>query len=174
MKTLSLLLLLVACVALPTVAKDKDKPKDNPKKDAPPAAPAERGDKHDKPGDKHGDKHDKHGGDRSFKASEREIIIAYTKQHGGDAKGKKGKDLPPGLAKKVARGGKLPPGWEAKVVRGQILAVEVFEQAHPLPRELTVKLPAPPVGTITIAIDGRLVRLLEATREILDVFEILP
>lgn len=163
MKIFSLSLLLVACVALPTVAKDKDKPKDNPKKDAPPAAPAERG-----------DKHDKHGGDRSFKASEREIIIAYTKQHGGDAKGKKGKDLPPGLAKKVARGGKLPPGWEAKVVRGQILAVEVFEQAHPLPRELTVKLPAPPVGTITIAIDGRLVRLLEATREILDVFEILP
>ena len=167
MKILSLVLLLVACVVLPTVAKDKDKPKDKPKKDAPPAAPSERGDKHDKHGDKH-------GGDRSFKASEREIIIAYTKQHGGDAKGKKGKDLPPGLAKKVARGGKLPPGWEAKVVRGQILAVEVFQQAHPLPRELTVHLPAPPVGTITIAIEGRLVRLLEATREILDVFEILP
>ena len=166
MKTLALVLLLVACVALPTVAKDKDKdkPKDNPKKDAP---PAERGDKHDKHGDKH-------GGDRSFKASEREIIVTYVKQHGGDSKGKKGKGLPPGLAKKVARGGKLPPDWEAKIVRGQILAVEVFQQAHPLPRELTVHLPAPPVGTITIAIEGRLVRLLEATREILDVFEILP
>lgn len=162
MKILSLLLVLVlvACVVLPSVAKDKDKPKDNPKKDAP---PAERGDKH---GDKHSDK--------SFKGSEREIIAAYVKQHGGDSKGKKGKGLPPGLAKKIARGGKLPPGWEAKVVRGQILSVEIFEHAHPLPRELTVQLPAPPVGTITIAIDGRLVRLFEATREILDVFEILP
>ena len=167
MKIFSLSLLLIACVALPTVAKDKDKPKDNPKKDAPPAPPAERGDKHDKHGDKH-------GGDKSFKASEREIIVTYVKQHGGDSKGKKGKNLPPGLAKKVARGGKLPPGWEAKVVRGQILSVEIFEQAHPLPRELTVHLPVPPVGTITIAIEGRLVRLLEATREILDVFEILP
>lgn len=164
MKILSLVVLLVACVVLPTVAKDKDKPKDNPKKDAP---PAERG---DKGGDKGGDKH----ADKAFKPAEREIIVAYVKQYGGDSKGKKGKGLPPGLAKKVARGGKLPPGWEAKVVRGQILSVEIYEQAQPLPRELTGHLPAPPVGTITIAIEGRLVRLLEATREILDVFEILP
>lgn len=158
MKTLSLVVVLVACVALPVLAKDKD---NKPKKDAPPpSGPSVRG---EKPGAHH-----------VFTVSEREIIVSYVKQYGGEAKGKKGKGLPPGLAKKAARGDKLPPGWEANIVRGQIVPVQIFQQVQPVPRELAVRLPAPPVGTITVAIDGRLVRLVEATREILDVFELLP
>jgi len=37
---------------------------------------------------------------------------------------------------------------------------------------LIVKLPPPPTGTIMVAIDGKIVRLAKATREILDVFDI--
>ncbi len=80
--------------------------------------------------------------------------------------------MPPGLAKKVARGGELPPGWQKKCVKGEILPVEVTKQCHPLPPEVVVKLPPPPAGTILITVDGKVVRLLEATREILDVFEV--
>jgi hypothetical protein len=41
-----------------------------------------------------------------------------------------------------------------------------------LPQEVVVKLPAQPPGTILIAIGGKVARLLAATREILDVFEV--
>jgi hypothetical protein len=99
---------------------------------------------------------------------EREVIQEYY------APGKKGKHLPPGLAKKVARGGKLPPGWEKKMVKGETMPVEVYQQCVPLPKEILVQLPAPPAGTITVTVGGKAARLLEATHEILDVFDVLP
>ena len=104
--------------------------------------------------------------------AEKEQIREYVRNCETPYKGKKNKGLPPGLAKKVARGGELPPGWQKKCVRGEILPEPVFKAAHPLPHELIVKLPPPPVGTITVAIDGKIVRLAKATREILDVFDI--
>ena len=103
---------------------------------------------------------------------EKEQIREYVRNCETPHKGKKNKGLPPGLAKKVARGGELPPGWQKKCVRGEILPEPVFKAAHPLPHELIVKLPPPPVGTITVAIDGKIVRLAKATREILDVFDV--
>ena len=81
-----------------------------------------------------------------------------------------GKALPPGLAKKAARGGALPSGWQKKIARGEVLQPAVYAQAQPLPKVVIRKLPPPPVGTILVTIDGKLVRLLEATRTILDVF----
>jgi hypothetical protein len=113
--------------------------------------------------------------DFSITVSERKIIQDYC--NGAETNGKKGrkaKSLPPGLAKKVARGGRLPPGWEKKVVVREIMPPEVFKECHPLPQEIVVKLPAPPVGAITVAVEGKVVRLMEATREILDVFDVLP
>jgi len=113
--------------------------------------------------------------DFSITTSERKIIQDYCNGAGTKGKkGKKAKSLPPGLAKKVARGGNLPPGWEKKVVVHEIMPPEVFKECHPLPQEIVVKLPAPPVGAITVAVEGRVVRLMEATREILDVFDVLP
>jgi hypothetical protein len=52
------------------------------------------------------------------------------------------------------------------------MSSEVYEQSHPLPPELVVKLPAPPGSTITVAVGGKIVRLIEATKEILDVFNV--
>jgi len=82
------------------------------------------------------------------------------------------KALPPGLAKKVARGDKLPPGWQKKIARGEVLPQTVYAQAQPLPDVVIRKLPPPPAGTILVTLDGKVVRLLEATRTIVDVFEL--
>jgi hypothetical protein len=83
-----------------------------------------------------------------------------------------GKALPPGLAKKAARGGALPPGWQKKIARGEVLPPAVYAQVQPLPEVVIRKLPPPPAGTILVTIDGKLVRLLEATHTILDVSEL--
>ena len=103
---------------------------------------------------------------------EKEIV----QQHAVDIRkmqGKKpasGKPLPPGLAKKVARGGQLPPGWQQKIARGELLPPAVYAQAQPLPEIIIRKLPPAPAGTVLVTIDGKLLRLLEATHMILDVF----
>jgi len=82
------------------------------------------------------------------------------------------KALPPGLAKKAARGDKLPPGWQKKIARGEVLPPTVYAQAQPLPEVIIRKLPPPPAGTILVTLDGKVVRLLEATRTIVDVLEL--
>lgn len=96
----------------------------------------------------------------TFGGPEKETIRAYV------ANGKKSKGLPPGLAKKVANGGDLPPGWQKKCVRGEILPEIVFKHCHPLPADLVVKLPAPPHGTVLVAIDGKVLHVHKSTRHI--------
>jgi len=139
--------------------------------------PASGKDKHARAGDEEPPRSQDEGSEakggkhRGFSDDERQQIQTYC-QRFGQQEGKHPRSLPPGLAKKERRGGKLPPGWEDKCTPGQIMPVEVYQECHPLPPELTVKLPVPPVGTVTVAVGGRIVRLIEATREILDVFNI--
>jgi hypothetical protein len=111
-----------------------------------------------------------------FSPRERDVIHGYLascteETHKG--RGKKGKSLPPGLAKKVARGEELPPGWQKKVVRGERMPEQVYKRCEPLPQEVVVQLPPPPPGTIVVTVDGRAVRLARATLEILDVLDVL-
>ncbi len=106
-----------------------------------------------------------------FSENEIGIIEGYVKQYRA-LPGKHERRLPPGLAKKVARGGTLPPGWQKKCIPGETLPPAVYQECRPLPQELVVKLPPPPGLTVTVALDGKIFRLLEATREILDVFDI--
>lgn len=97
---------------------------------------------------KHGNKHaQKHG-----------------HKHGHSQKHKK-KRLPPGLQKKVERGGALPPGWQKKVARGQVLDYRVYRQGR-------VIVPIDKYGAVSIMVDNKVIRLIHATREILDVFNI--
>ncbi len=105
---------------------------------------------------------------------ERRTIRTYVDDHEprGVFSKRKGKGLPPGLAKKVARGGELPPGWQKHCVVGQIMPVEVYERCHPLPVEVVPKLPPPPPDTVTVTVSGKVVRLIKATHEILDVFDV--
>lgn len=78
------------------------------------------------------------------------------------AKQNKQKQLPPGLQKKVERGGELPPGWQKKLRKGEILDQEVYDRG-------TVVKPADKNGIITIKIEDRVIRLIEATREIVSI-----
>ncbi len=107
---------------------------------------------------------------------EREIIKKYYQSKGvkpvKGKKAKKKKKLPYGLKKKVARGGNLPPGWEKKIARGEVLDAEVYKHAEPIPPGLRKKLPPQPEDTALIKVEGKIIRLLKATRRILDVFEI--
>lgn len=82
-----------------------------------------------------------------------------------------GKQLPPGLQKKMNRGGALPPGWEKKLKKGEVIDREIYEASEPVSDSLTVKLPARPSGTVDIRIEGKIVRIYKATRIIQAVFE---
>lgn len=86
---------------------------------------------------------------------------------------KKQKSLPPGLRKKVERGGELPPGWQKKIARGEVMDAQVYAYARPLPTDLLKRLPPPPRGTIVVTVEGKVVRLMEATMTILDLFDLL-
>jgi hypothetical protein len=101
-------------------------------------------------------------------SSERDIIKQYFEGH----KVQGSKRLPPGLQKKAARGCDLPPGWQKKIARGEVLDVRVYQQAERLPVELIRRLPPAPEGTVLIKVEGKVVRLYEATRTIIDVFDI--
>jgi Ni/Co efflux regulator RcnB len=108
-------------------------------------------------------------------AKEREAIQAwYNSRPYISSESKKSRHLPPGLAKKVARGGSLPPGWQEKIVVGQPVPPEIYEHCEPLPKEVAIKLPVPPVGTVMVTVEGKVARILEATHEILDVFDVIP
>jgi hypothetical protein len=105
--------------------------------------------------------------------NERHVIQGYVDTwHANQAPARRERGLPPGLARKRARGGELPPGWKERCVKGEIMPAPVYERCRPLPPEIVVKLPPPPVGTITVTIDGKVARLAKATLEILDVFDV--
>jgi hypothetical protein len=66
------------------------------------------------------------------------------------------------LQKKAARGEPLPPGWQRKLAPGYQLPIHIYhhhEVVKPVDRD----------GLITVRIDGRLLRLVEATHEIIDI-----
>lgn len=99
--------------------------------------------------------------------AERERLVSYYQ-----AEPTKKKALPPGLAKKVARGGSLPPGWQKKVARGEVLGYDVYKAAQPVPPVVIQQLPPQPAGTVLVKIEGKIVRLWEATRTIIDILDL--
>ena len=80
--------------------------------------------------------------------------------------------LPKGLQKKVARGGELPPGWQKKLQKGQVLDQTVVSHGEPVSSQIRVQLPIGDKGSMDITLDGKVIRLNEKTRQILNVFEI--
>ena len=86
--------------------------------------------------------------------------------------GKKKKNLPPGLQKKLARGGELPPGWQKKVARGEVLDWRLYSRSVKLPQDLLRRLPDISQGTELMRLENRIFRILNDTREILDIFTI--
>ena len=111
--------------------------------------------------------------DNMITPEEMKIIKKYLKGVSNKKK-KKGmkKTLPPGLAKKQARGGTLPPGWQMKVARGEVMDYEVYNNTSPLPEELLRKLSTIPEGTVLIQVGNKIVKVIEASRKIVDLFEL--
>ena len=121
--------------------------------------------------------------DRLFTKDEKRIIQSYFEDHreyryhddndeGGRDKPKKQKSLPPGLQKKLARGGELPPGWQKKVARGEVLDMPLYRQSRPLPQGLLNRLSTGPADTELRLLDDRVMRLMDDTRDILDVLQV--
>jgi Ni/Co efflux regulator RcnB len=92
-----------------------------------------------------------------FSAEEIRIIGAWYEEHGSGAGNgggkKKHKDLPPGIAKNLARGKPLPPG----IAKQQ------------LPDGLVHALPAPPRGYERVIVDGKVLLVEIATQVIHDI-----
>ena len=111
--------------------------------------------------------------DNAITPEEKKIIKEYLKGVSAKKKNKvKKKSLPPGLAKKLARGGTLPPGWQMKVARGEVMDYEVYNNSMPLPEELLRKLLTIPEGTVLLQVGNKIVKVIEASRTIVDLFEL--
>jgi hypothetical protein len=80
------------------------------------------------------------------------------------AKNDKEKKLPPGLQKKVGSGKSLPPGWQKKVAVGRVLDQDVYEQGK-------ILLSHSDKGFVTISVEGQLIRVIENTREIVEILD---
>ena len=80
------------------------------------------------------------------------------------AKKDKGNQLPPGLQKKVARGGDLPPGWQKKLARGEVLDRQVFDHGTVVSRDKDK-------GLVTIKVEGKIIKVIENTMEIIDILK---
>ncbi len=94
------------------------------------------------------------------------IALTTTALISGPVYAKKDKSgaLPPGLQKKVQRGGSLPPGWQKKLKKGATIERAVYDQG-------TIIKPVDAVGVITIKVDNKIIRLMKATREIVDILQ---
>ncbi len=92
-----------------------------------------------------------------FSNSEVSIILGYYRDHSHPQpkNGKHKKDLPPGIAKNLARGKPLPPG--------------IAKQA--LPQGMLKELPPAPKGYERIAVSGRVLLVEIATQVIQDILE---
>lgn len=108
--------------------------------------------------------HGHHDAHNVFSVQEKNAIFGYYKVQN--------QNLPPGLAKKVAKGGSLPPGWQKKVSRGEVMPLDVYKHAEPLPKDIIIQLPSVAPGTSLMKIDNRIVKVVDATKTIIDVIDL--
>ncbi len=87
------------------------------------------------------------------------VSVAYAES--SSAKNDKSEQLPPGLEKKVARGEPLPPGWQKKLHVGDTLDYAVYHHGEIIRRDSD--------GIVTVSVDGRIIRVIENTREIIEI-----
>ncbi|PLX48348.1 MAG: hypothetical protein C0613_11325 [Desulfobulbaceae bacterium] len=108
-------------------------------------------------------------GERDHRYDDKDDGSAYA---GKGKRGRHKRQLPPGLQKKEARGKELPPGWRMKIARGAVLPRDLRPHIRDLPHDLERDLPRPPRGTRFYQLEDKIIRVVEATFEIVDVFNI--
>ena len=69
-----------------------------------------------------------------------------------------------GIENKYERTGELPPGWEKKLTVGKRLDRDLYGHAR-------VVVPLDNDGLITVRIENKVVRLIQATREIVEILD---
>ncbi len=79
------------------------------------------------------------------------------------AKDDKARSLPPGLQKKAERGQSLPPGWQKKLIVGDILDSDIYRHGKIVTTDDN--------GLVTISVEGRLIKLVQNTREIVEILD---
>lgn len=104
-----------------------------------------------------------------FGDHDRRVLNDYLREEEWTPPGQQGKKLPPGLRKKLDRGGELPPGWQKKLQRWDVLDEDVYRHSRRLPDYVLEELSYHPEGTSIRRLDDRVVRVLDATRTVLDV-----
>lgn len=70
--------------------------------------------------------------------------------------------LPYGLQKKQQRGQSLPPGWQKKLYVGSVLDPRIYNHGD-------IVVPLDKHGLLTIRVEGKLIRLYQASREITEI-----
>jgi len=91
------------------------------------------------------------------------MALATTCISANPGNGKDGK-LPPGLEKKAQSGKPLPPGWQKKLRVGTILDSDIYAHAR-------VVAPLGEHGVITVDIEGRILKLEDTSRKILEIIK---
>jgi len=89
------------------------------------------------------------------------LLVSPLYAHSGSGKAKL---LPLGLQKKIEKGQSLPPGWQKKLIVGERLESSIYQQGD-------IVIPLDSKGLLTISLEGKLVRLVKATREIVEILE---
>lgn len=107
-----------------------------------------------------------------FNQDERHLIQDYYQHNSYEQAGGPPNQLPPGLQKKYERTGTLPPGWQKKVQPGQVLSRDIYSYGREIPYDLRRQLPIGPVGSKILEVEGKIIRVMEGSRMILDVFNI--
>jgi hypothetical protein len=88
---------------------------------------------------------------------------------GGHGRGRGGRGLPPGLAK---RGGNLPPGLERQLQRNGTLPPGLQKKVEAFPAELTQQLPRLPSGYSRVIVEGRAL-ILDRNNKIFDIMAVI-
>lgn len=78
------------------------------------------------------------------------------------AKKDKSGGMPPGLQKKVKRGKPLPPGWHKKLSKGDVMERDILRRG-------AIVAPLDPLGIVTIRIEDKVFRVMQKSREIVDI-----
>ena len=74
------------------------------------------------------------------------------------------KKIPHGIQKKINSGKPLPPGWQKKLEVGKSVPQEVVENSK-------VVVPVDKDGIVTVEVDNKIIRLLQATNEIVEILK---
>ena len=104
--------------------------------------------------------HGKGHANHRFSDNDRKVMVTYFSKH------RKGKGLPPGIAKK------LSPAQEKFIVVNTVLPPDIFSLGLPFPPLLLPLLPPPPPGMMLMMLSGKAVTVETRTRRVVDCVEL--